>query len=85
VLVFPTIHGGCIAGPTAVDLEDKRDWSVRPQTRDEILPRAIAMHPALEEFEPPTRTVAAGADADSPVRKGDVRPRTSHLGCSSPI
>ena len=37
VLVFPTIDGKVIAGPTAVDLEDKHDWSVRPEARDEII------------------------------------------------
>ena len=52
VLVFPTIDGQVIAGPTAVDQEDKGDWSVRPQARDEILPKAVAMFPALEGAEP---------------------------------
>ena len=39
VLVFPTIDGKVVAGPTAVDLEDKGDWSVRPAAREEIIPR----------------------------------------------
>jgi glycerol-3-phosphate dehydrogenase len=52
VLVFPTIDGNVIAGPTAVDQEDKRDWSVRPEARDEILPQGVAMWPALEGTEP---------------------------------
>jgi glycerol-3-phosphate dehydrogenase len=52
VLVFPSIDGRVIAGPTAVDQEDKDDWSVRPHARDEILPRATAMWPALEGAEP---------------------------------
>lgn len=52
VLVFPTIDGKTVAGPTAVDLEDKHDWSVRPQARDEILAKAAPMHPALEDAEP---------------------------------
>jgi glycerol-3-phosphate dehydrogenase len=30
VLVFPTLDGKVVAGPTAVDQEDKADWSVRP-------------------------------------------------------
>jgi glycerol-3-phosphate dehydrogenase len=51
VLVFPTIDGHVIAGPTAVDGEDKDDWSVRPEARDEILPKAIAMWPPLEGAE----------------------------------
>jgi glycerol-3-phosphate dehydrogenase len=52
VLVFPTIDGKVIAGPTAVDQEDKRDWTVRPEARDEILPQAIASWPPLEGAEP---------------------------------
>jgi glycerol-3-phosphate dehydrogenase len=52
VLVFPTLDGRIVAGPTAVDQEDKHDWSVRPEARAEILPRAVAMWPALEGAEP---------------------------------
>jgi glycerol-3-phosphate dehydrogenase len=48
VLVFPTLDGKVVAGPTAVDLDDKNDWSVRPEAADEILPKAIAMWPPLE-------------------------------------
>jgi glycerol-3-phosphate dehydrogenase len=51
VLVFPTVDGRVIAGPTAIDQSDKDDWSVRPQARDEILPKAAAMLPALEGAE----------------------------------
>jgi glycerol-3-phosphate dehydrogenase len=52
VLVFPTVDGKLIAGPTAVDQEDKRDWSVRSGARDEILPKASAMYPPLRDAEP---------------------------------
>jgi glycerol-3-phosphate dehydrogenase len=52
VLVFPTLDGKVVAGPTAVDLDDKDDWSVRPEARDEILPKAVEMWPALEGLEP---------------------------------
>ena len=52
VLVFPTVDGKVVAGPTAVDQEDKNDWSVRPQAHDEILSRATAMWPALEAAQP---------------------------------
>jgi glycerol-3-phosphate dehydrogenase len=51
VLVFPTLDGKVVAGPTAVDQEDKRDWSVRPEASDEILPKAAAMWPPLEGAE----------------------------------
>jgi glycerol-3-phosphate dehydrogenase len=49
VLVFPTLDGKVAAGPTAVDQQDKADWSVRPQAAGEVLPKAVAMWPALED------------------------------------
>jgi glycerol-3-phosphate dehydrogenase len=52
VLVFPTIDGRIVAGPTAYDQEDKDDWSVRAEARDEVLGKARAMFPALEAAEP---------------------------------
>ncbi|WP_144875221.1 NAD(P)/FAD-dependent oxidoreductase [Microbacterium sp. 1.5R] len=52
VLVFPTLDGTVIAGPTAVDLDDKDDWTVRPEARDEILAKAVVQFPALEGLEP---------------------------------
>jgi glycerol-3-phosphate dehydrogenase len=52
VLVFPTIDGKIIAGPTAVDLEDKGDWSVREGARAEIVARAAALYPPLADAEP---------------------------------
>ncbi|HEY5820907.1 MAG TPA: FAD-dependent oxidoreductase [Propionibacteriaceae bacterium] len=52
VLVFPTLDGKVIAGPTAVDQADKTDWSVRPQAQDEILGKAYEQYPALEGLTP---------------------------------
>jgi glycerol-3-phosphate dehydrogenase len=52
VLVFPTIDGKIVAGPTAVDLEDKRDWSVRATAADEILPKAALLFPPIADAEP---------------------------------
>jgi glycerol-3-phosphate dehydrogenase len=52
VLVFPTVDGQIVAGPTAHDQGDKDDWSVRREARDEVLPKAQAMLPALEGAEP---------------------------------
>jgi glycerol-3-phosphate dehydrogenase len=51
VLVFPTLDGKVVAGPTAVDQVDKRDWSVRAEARDEIVPKAVAIWPPLEDAE----------------------------------
>jgi glycerol-3-phosphate dehydrogenase len=52
VLVFPTVDGKVVAGPTAHDQEDKDDWSVRDVAFDEVMPKAVAMLPALEGAEP---------------------------------
>jgi glycerol-3-phosphate dehydrogenase len=52
VLVFPTVDGKVVAGPTAVDQEDHDDWTVRPEAREEILPKAEAMYPPLADLEP---------------------------------
>jgi glycerol-3-phosphate dehydrogenase len=52
VLVFPTIDGKIVAGPTAHDQDDKDDWSVRAHAREEVLGKAGAMLPALRDAEP---------------------------------
>jgi glycerol-3-phosphate dehydrogenase len=52
VLVFPTVDGKVIAGPTAVDLDDKHDWSVRAEARDEIMANAISLYPPLRRAAP---------------------------------
>ena len=52
VLVFPTVDGKLIAGPTAHDQDDKDDWSVRPGAFDEVMPKVVAMLPSLEGAEP---------------------------------
>jgi glycerol-3-phosphate dehydrogenase len=52
VLVFPTIDGKVVAGPTAVDGEDKDDWSVRGEAYGEVLTQALGMWPPLESSRP---------------------------------
>jgi glycerol-3-phosphate dehydrogenase len=52
VLVFPTIDGKVIAGPTAIDLADKSDWTVRAEASEEIMAKAVAMFPPLEGAQP---------------------------------
>jgi glycerol-3-phosphate dehydrogenase len=52
VLVFPTVDGHVIAGPTAVDGEDKDDWSVRPQARELVASKASELLPDLLAAEP---------------------------------
>jgi glycerol-3-phosphate dehydrogenase len=52
VLVFPTVDGRVVAGPTAHDQEDKADWSVRDEAWDEVMPKARRVLPGLEGAEP---------------------------------
>jgi glycerol-3-phosphate dehydrogenase len=52
VLVFPTIDGHVIAGPTARDRSDKHDWRVEPDARELIFEKARRMFPPLEGDEP---------------------------------
>jgi glycerol-3-phosphate dehydrogenase len=52
VLVFPTVDGRVVAGPTAHDQHDKLDRSVRVQAREQLLAGARAILPALEAAEP---------------------------------
>src|SRR5439155_5122765 len=52
VLVFPTLDGRVIAGPTAHDQEDKEDWTVRSDAREEVLAKAEALWPPLHGLEP---------------------------------
>lgn len=52
VLVFPTVDGRVVAGPTAYDQHDKSDWSVRPEAWGEVMHKAVAMLPALEGAAP---------------------------------
>ena len=63
VLVFPTVDGKVIAGPTAHDQEDKGDWSVRPDAFGEIMPKAV-------------RDVArpGGRGSDRELRRACARP-----------
>jgi glycerol-3-phosphate dehydrogenase len=51
MLVFPTIDGLVIAGPTAREREDKRDWSVEGDAAALIREQAERMYPALARAE----------------------------------
>ena len=52
VLVFPSLDGKIIAGPTAYDQTDKSDWSVRDEASAEILKKAYGQYPELEGLNP---------------------------------
>ena len=52
IIVFPTLDGHVVAGPTAIDLLDKDDWAVRPDAHAEILETAASQYPALKGLQP---------------------------------
>ena len=52
VLVFPTLDGKVVAGPTAVDQTDKEDWSVRPEALAEVRANAAGLLPDIAGAEP---------------------------------
>ena len=52
VIVFPTLDGHVVAGPTAIDLLDKDDWAVRPDAHAEILEKAASQYSALKGLQP---------------------------------
>jgi glycerol-3-phosphate dehydrogenase len=81
VLVFPAVDGRVIAGPTAVDSEDKGDWTVRPEAREEVLARAVELHPPLAGLEPVAAYAGlrpAGRNANYVIRTSRVRPELIH-------
>jgi glycerol-3-phosphate dehydrogenase len=83
VLVFPTVHGGCVAGPTAIDQDDAEDWSVRPEATREIMAKALLMHPALEGVEPVASYAGlrpAGVDANYVIRRSTADRRLILVG-----
>jgi glycerol-3-phosphate dehydrogenase len=78
VLVFPTIDGKVVAGPTAHDQEDKDDWAVRDEGRAEVLAKAVAMLPELEGREPIAAYAGlrpAGRDANYVIGPSPACPR----------
>ncbi len=82
VLVFPTLDGHVVAGPTAREREDKEDWSVEPDAVAAILDRAVAMHPPLGGASP-VRAYAglrpAGRDANYVITPSPRDPSLVHV------
>ena len=52
VLVFPTVDGMVVAGPTAHDQDDKDDWSVRPAGIAQIQAKIEGRVPGLAGAQP---------------------------------
>jgi glycerol-3-phosphate dehydrogenase len=78
VLVFPTLDGRVVAGPTAFDQEDKEDWTVRLDAHDEILEKAFVQLPALRGLDPVAAYAGlrpAGVDANYVIGASSAEPR----------
>ncbi len=81
VLVFPTVDGKLVAGPTAHDQEDKRDWSVRPQAVAELIEKASALAPeigALETVGAYAGLRPAGVGVNYLIERSRACPRLVH-------
>jgi glycerol-3-phosphate dehydrogenase len=82
VLVFPTLDGHIIAGPTARERLDKRDWSVEQDAAEQILTRARAMFPSLD-WGPPLAAYAglrpAGRGANYVIERSEALPGLLHV------
>jgi glycerol-3-phosphate dehydrogenase len=82
VLVFPTVDGRLVAGPTAHDQRDKRDWSVRAEARDEVVRKAARLVPALEGREPIAAYAGlrpAGEGVNYVIERSRAQPRLVHV------
>jgi len=83
VLVFPTLERrAIIAGPTAREREDKRDWSVEADAAELILARARRAYPPLAGREPIGAYAGlrpAGRDANYVIERSRALPALIHL------
>jgi len=52
VLVFPSVDGKVVAGPTSRPQQDKRDWSVGSDSWKEVMEKATVLMPALAGRQP---------------------------------
>ncbi len=78
VLVFPTVDGHVVAGPTAVDGTDKGDWSVREEAAATIRAKAERMYEPLAGAEP----IAAYAGLRTAARDSEGAPLNYVIGPS---
>ena len=87
VLVFPTTDHLIIAGPTAREREDKRDWSVEVDADELIMPLARRMYPPLERASRigayaglrPAGRDAAGRDSSYVIEMSGTLPALLHV------
>lgn len=83
VLVFPTLdRRAVIAGPTARERTDKRDWSVEADAAELIVSKARRSYPALAGLEPFAAYAGlrpAGRDANYVIERSRTVPGLIHV------
>jgi glycerol-3-phosphate dehydrogenase len=83
VLVFPTLdRRAVIAGPTAREREDKRDWSVEADAAELIVEKARRAYPALSGLAPIAAYAGlrpAGRDANYAIERSRALPGVIHV------
>jgi glycerol-3-phosphate dehydrogenase len=83
VLVFPTVdRRAVIAGPTAREREDKRDWSVGHDASELILAKARGMYPGLVGLQPTCAYAGlrpAGRDANYVIERSTTLAGLVHV------
>jgi glycerol-3-phosphate dehydrogenase len=83
MLVFPTLdRRAVIAGPTAREREDKRDWSVESDAGELIVAKARSMYPALAGHVPSAAYAGlrpAGRDANYVIERSHTIPGLVHV------
>jgi glycerol-3-phosphate dehydrogenase len=83
VLVFPTLdRRAVIAGPTARERADKRDWSVERDAGKLIVAKARSMYPALDGLAPSAAYAGlrpAGRDANYVIERSKAIPGLVHV------
>ena len=80
--MFPTVDHLIIAGPTAREREDKRDWSVEADAEELIMPRAIRPVPGARA-SPRIGAYAglrpAGREANYVIERSPTLPGLIHV------
>ena len=82
VLVFPSLDGHVIAGPTAREREDKDDWSVEPDAERLIRDRAARLYPPLATAHPVERYAGlrpAGRGVNYAIERSRTLPGLVHV------
>jgi glycerol-3-phosphate dehydrogenase len=89
VLVFPTVDGKVVCGPTAYEQQDKQDWTVRPTpaARSWTRPSSNSLHwpgsnpsAATPASAPPAVTPTTSSGRHPPANNSSTSPRSGPPG-----